>query len=134
MNIVARSALHNNAAVYKKSDLIKIVSSTQIICNLTNSNEKQWYIYLVNEVNGVDERQITLNNNPTLNYADLVLQPQTLNYGTYRLVFTVTMTGTNANGLFRSQIDTFVQIVPSGLVISALKSSQPMYGGTIEIA
>jgi hypothetical protein len=31
------------------------------------------------------------------------------------------------------QIDTFVQIIPSGLVLSTLRLSQPMYGGRIEI-
>ena len=96
------------------------------------SNQKQWDIYLVNELSGLDEKQIILQNNPTLKFADLVLQPNTLDYGIYRLVYTVTMTVTNSSQ-FSSKIDTFIQMVPSGLVISALKTSQPMYGGTIEI-
>jgi len=30
-------------------------------------------------------------------------------------------------------VDTYLRIIPSGLVLSSLKLSQPMYGGTIEI-
>ena len=55
----------------------------------------------------------------------LVIQPQTLSYGVYRVSFTLTASS--------SQIDTYIKIVPTGLVISALKSKQPMYGGTIQI-
>jgi hypothetical protein len=33
-----------------------------------------------------------------------------------------------------SQIDTFVKIIPSGLVLSTLSLNQPMYGGKIEIS
>ena len=32
-----------------------------------------------------------------------------------------------------SQVDTYVRIVPSGLIISSLSLIQPIYGGTIEI-
>jgi len=88
---------------------------------------------MLNEMTGLNERQIFINNNPTLNYAELVLQPQTLDYGLYRVVYTLKMSGANLTS-FESQIDTFIQIIPSGLVISALRSSQPMYGGTVEIS
>jgi len=132
INIISRQALFRNATVYKKSDFVNIVSSTKIICNLSTSNHKQWEIYLVSELNGLDKQQIHIVNNPTLNFAELVLQPNSLNYGIYRIVYSVTMSGTS-NSVFTSQIDTFIQIFPTGLVISALKSSQPIYGGTIEI-
>ena len=87
---------------------------------------------MLNQMTGLNERQIFLKNNPTLNYAELVLQPQTLNYGLYKIVYTLKLSGSNLT-TFQSQIDTFIQIIPSGLVISALRSSQPMYGGTVEI-
>jgi hypothetical protein len=88
---------------------------------------------MLNQMTGLNERKIFINNNPTLNYAELVLQPQTLDYGLYRVVYTLKMNGANLTS-FESQIDTFIQIIPSGLVISALRSSQPMYGGTVEIS
>jgi hypothetical protein len=88
---------------------------------------------MVNNVTGKDEKQIILKPNPTLAYAELVLQPQTLSYGLYRIVFTATTLSFNLTNKLSSSIDTFIAVVPSGLVISSLKLSKPMYGGTIEI-
>ncbi len=87
------------------------------------TNEKVWTIY------GQNEEQIVLKNNPTINYAELILQPHTLPYGLYRVVYTLTMIATN----FIDSSQTFIQIIPSGLVLSTLKSSQPIYGGTIQV-
>ena len=100
-----------------------------ILCpSLTNL--KQWTIYQVNELTGQDDQQILIKNNPTLGYAELVLQPQTLSYGLYKFVFTVTMA--NSKDVY-SSVYTFIKIIPSGLVLSSLELSQPMYGGTIQI-
>ena len=132
MDIVSRSYPYNNSKIYKKSDFIDIKSETTLKCKFSLINEKSWVIYMLNELTGINEQQIFLTDNPTVNYAELVIQPNTLAYGLYRFVYTVKMTGTNSNS-FQSQIDTFIQVIPSGLVISALKSSQPIYGGTIEI-
>ena len=68
-----------------------------------------------------------------MTYAELVLQPQTLSYGLYRIVFTATQILSNSTDKLSNSIDTFIRIVPSGLVISSLRLSKPMYGGTIEI-
>jgi hypothetical protein len=82
---------------------------------------------------GIDGKQIYLKSNPTLTYAELVLQPQTLSYGLYRIVFTATQILSNSTEKLSNSIDTFIEIIPSGLVLSSLKLSKPMYGGTIEI-
>jgi len=104
------------------------VSVTTINCLFSLINQKLWSIYTPNSY-GVDEQNVVIYDNPTINYAELVLQPQTLSYGFYRFIYSVTMSNNNLT----SKIDTFVKVIPSGLVISALRSSQPMYGGTIEI-
>jgi len=88
---------------------------------------------MVNSMTGIDEKQIYLNTNPTLAYAELVLQPQTLSYGLYRIVFTATQILSNSTEKLSNSIDTFIEIVPSGLVVSSLRLSKPMFGGTIEI-
>jgi hypothetical protein len=132
LDIVSRSYPYNNSKDYKKSNLIDIKSVTTINCGSYLINEKSWAIYMLNKLTGINEQQIFLTDNPTVNYADLVIQPNSLAYGLYRIVYTVKMTGSNSKSL-QSQIDTFIQVIPSGLVISALKSSIPMYGGTIEI-
>ena len=82
---------------------------------------------------GIDETQIILSANPTLSYAELVLQPQILSYGLYRIVFTASTVLFNSTNKLSNSIDTFIEIIPSGLVISSLRLSKPMYGGTIEI-
>jgi len=97
------------------------------------TNLKEWSIFMVNNMTGIDEKQIYLNTNPTLAYAELVLQPQTLSYGLYRIVFTASQTLFNSTNKLSNSIDTFIEIIPSGLVISSLKLSKPLYGGTIEI-
>jgi hypothetical protein len=102
------------------------VSRTQVNCANSLANLKEWSIFVVNNMTGKDETQIYLKTNPTLAYAELVLQPQTLSYGLYRIVFTATQ-------ILSNSIDTFIEIIPSGLVISSLRLSKPMYGGTIEI-
>jgi hypothetical protein len=86
---------------------------------------------MVNIMTGFDEEQIDLNTNPSLAYAELVLQPQTLSYGLYRIVFTATQIFSNSTEKLSNSIDTFIEIIPSGLVISSLRLSKPMYGGTI---
>ncbi len=116
-----------------KNDLINIVSVSQINCPNSLINTKEWSIYLINDLTtGGNEQQIILKNNPTLSYSELVLQPQTLSYGVYRILFTMTSIGLNSTK-YTNQDETFIEIKPSGLIISSLKLSKPIYGGTIEI-
>jgi hypothetical protein len=78
--IINDAATLQDPQINFKNDLIKIVGATTIKCN-EFSNQKEWTIF-----KGIypNEQQIFINNNPTMNYADLVLQPQTLSYGVYR--------------------------------------------------
>jgi hypothetical protein len=109
--------------------MIVLLGITKIKCASTLSNEKQWLIYKLNEVTGNVESRIDLINNPTLNYADLVIQPKSLEYGVYKIVYKVIMSNTS----FYEQVETFLKIEPSGLVLSSLRLMRPMYGGVIEI-
>ena len=50
-------------------------------------------------------------------------------------MFNMNMLSNYSNYSFRSETDTFIRIVASGLMISALHSSQPsQYGGLVEIS
>jgi hypothetical protein len=120
--------------IQKRNDLFSIVGKTNIKCDAFLANAKKWLIYEINEQNGLDMNQIDLVNNPTINYAQLVIQPQTLNYGLYRFVFNVTMTYRINSTIFSNQVYTYVRIEPSGLILSGLSLSQGIYGGTIEIS
>jgi len=113
--------------------MITISSMSQINCPNLLSNTKVWSIYMITDLTtGGNEKQIFLKNNPTFAYAQLVLQPQTLSYGVYRIVFTMTTISTDLTKS-SSQDETFIEITPSGLGVSSLKLSKPMYGGSIEI-
>ena len=130
MHVIPRSFTPNNSTIRKRFELIVIKGIIIITCNSTLLNERQWYIYKLNEAKGGhDESQINLINNPTVNYADLVIQPNSLDYGLYRCVFSVKMLNTS----LETQIETFLKIEHTGLVISSLRQKQPMFGGMIEI-
>ena len=133
LDIVSRFASYISPQVQKVSDLFSLIGTAIINCNATLSNVKQWLIYQVDTSTGNDLQQIVLSTNPTINYAQLVIQPNTFQPNTYHFIYTLTMTNTDSS-IFTGQIDTYLRITPSGLVISSLSLTQPMYGGTIEIS
>jgi hypothetical protein len=112
----------------KRNELIDIITVSTIVCPYL-STLKQWTIY---KIENQTEKQIQLQNNPTINYDELVLQPSTLDYGLFRVYYTFTMLYSDHQSV-TSSLEAFIQIIPSGLVLSTLKLSQPMYGGQIEI-
>ena len=128
---IMNSSNFSQPTMKKKNDLIDIVTSTKIKCS-PPSNTKQWSIYRVNKLTGINEEQIQIKNNPTINYAELVLQPQTLSYGLFRFVYTVTMINKGPTNV-SAKAETFILVIPSGLVLSTLKLIQPTFGGAIEI-
>ena len=134
LDIEHRSSYFYEPTVYKRNDLFTVISIVKINCNLTLTNVKRWSIFKVNEMSGRVVSEIILNENlnPTINYAELVMQPNSLKYGVYRIVFTLLMSNTNTL-VFRAKIDTHIQIVPSGIVVSALGVNRLDGGGTIEI-
>ena len=134
MDIDIKATNYLQPLIKKRNDLFSIVGKTNIKCDAFLANAKKWLIYEINEQNGLDMNQIDLVNNPTINYAQLVIQPQTLNYGLYRFVYNVTMTYRINSTIFSNQVYTCVRIEPSGLILSALSLSQGIYGGTIEIS
>ena len=127
--IVDAASNYTNSNRFKQNDLIELTSKITINCLTSLANQKQWSIHQLDQLTGNFLEEVFIANNPTITYACLVLQPKTLSYGLYKIIFTVTM----ENVSYTSFAETFIQIIPSGLVLSSLKSSQPMYGGTIEI-
>jgi hypothetical protein len=110
--------------------MIRLVGQTNLNCTTSLSNIKKWKIFSVNELTGQVQYEVTLKNNPTINYAELVLQPKTLSYGLYKLEYDVIM---EIDSTLTSLDFTYLKIAHSGLALSTLKLSQPMYGGTIQI-
>jgi len=122
--------------IKKRNDLISLIGITILNCATVLSNKKEWLIYEVNQQTGIDTNQIQMTNNPTINYAQVVIQPQTLVYGLYHFIYTVTMIlNSDSNSTsFSGQVSTYVQIEPSGIILSSLSLSQGIFGGTIEIS
>ncbi len=139
MNIEFKATSYLQPLLKNRNDLFSLVGLTDLNCKVVLSNEKKWLIFQINEQNGLDIDQIQLLNNPTIDYAQLVIQPQTLNYGLYRFVYKVALnmpvssSDTNSS-VFSSQVSTYVLIKPRGLILSTLSLRQGFYGGTIEIS
>ena len=133
LDIHQRALSFRTPAVLKRNDLITLIGITSLNCNIMLSNQKEWLIFKLSETNGNAVQQIMVMNNPTFNNAELVLQPNSLDYGVYQIVYSVTMLIADKTVAYNSRIDTFLKIVPSGLVISALYMSQSNGASTIDI-
>lgn len=64
-----------------------------------------------------------------MNYDQLVIQPATFGYGLYKLVFQVSMV---YNSIYTSQVYSYIQVKPSGLIVLAVYGSTG--GGTYQMA
>jgi hypothetical protein len=105
-----------------RSSLFTLLASIKLSCSLSINNTKLWSVYLVNSSNGMDIRKIDLPSSSFPSNAELVVPANLLNYGLYRFAFKVQMTSLNEDlSAFVSETSAFIQIVPSGLVIQALR-------------
>lgn len=105
-----------------RTKMITLLAESVLRCNLTLSNEKGWSLFLIDQTNGRHISRVDLSNNPTEKNAEIVIGPNSLNYGLYKFVFTVRMTGSNLMGrIFESSIDSYIKVVPTGIVVWGLK-------------
>jgi hypothetical protein len=72
-----------------RTDMIILSGTTELNCTSGLANQKQWYLYKVNDQTGALGAQISLSSNPTVNYAQLVIQPSTLSFGLYSAIYQV---------------------------------------------
>lgn len=89
VDIVNKSSLFYEAKIYQRSDMITLTSITDLNCSSSLGNQKQWILSKVNPQDGSDLFKISLASNPTATYAQLVIQPFTLAYGLYKVVYQV---------------------------------------------
>jgi hypothetical protein len=126
VNIESRAPNYTQPTIENYCSQFSLIGTTIILCNITLSNQKKWLIYSVNEQTGQDLSQFVYNDQST-STSTLIVQPNTLPYGIYRIVYTV------RKDCLYNEIDTFIKIQPSGLMLSTLSQRQGMYGGLIEI-
>lgn len=105
-----------------RTKMVILLAKTILRCNLTLSNERKWQLFLVNQTNGNHISQIDLSNNPTEKNSEIVIRPNILRFGLYKFVFNVRMIGSSLLGRrFESSIDTYLRVVPTGIVVWGLK-------------
>jgi hypothetical protein len=133
VDIEKKSPLFYSPSVHKKNELFSLIGSTVLACNVSAQNKKEWIVYKIDESTGMAQYSVSLPNNPTTEYAELVVQPNSLSYGLYMFRFRVSMLNANS-GVFEGQVESFVRVVPSGIVLSSLESARIPSGGTYELA
>jgi hypothetical protein len=103
----------------ERNSWLKLQGNTTLDCAVSLSNIKKWSIYQVDSKTGFNIRQIFQTENPSVYKSELVIQPNTLSYGLFKFVFSVKMLHSTIDlSNFKSEIETFVQIVSSGIVVS----------------
>lgn len=112
--------------VVERSELLKIRSTTVYTCLQNFTTKNFWRVFSINSET-LNETLVTFKNNPTVNQSELVIRSNTLFYGLYRISHTVLLevdTGyvKNINNLFESSLDTYVQIVPTGIAVFGLEN------------
>ena len=129
LSIESRAADFFSPAVYKRSQLVDILVSVKLDCSSALSNTKKWSVYKASAKNGQILSELSLSNNPTVFNSEIVVEPNFLSYGLYKFVFSVAMAGPGKSlDAFKSEIEHFVLIRPTGIVVSAL------YGGVNQVS
>ena len=132
ISIEKASSYFYEPTVYNRNELFSLKGRATIRCNISLENTKHWSLFRVDPSTGKDQSSLSLNDNPTVDYGELVVQPNVLDFGLYRFNFKVTMLNTQ-NALFESEQDTFVSIVPSGIYLSSLAANKIPDGGRYEM-
>lgn len=117
VDIINKASLFYEPKRQKISELLAIKSDTRVNCSIGSRNIKEWKIYRVDKINGQTGQLVNLIDNPTVNYAELVVQPNTLDLGLYKITYRISMLFDLA---FTSQSETFIEIIPSGIMILSL--------------
>ena len=105
------SALSNSPTVQPRSKILTISINVAFNCSLDFSVKSVWKAAQM--VNG-SYAPFSLNSNSL----QLVVQANTLPYGLYKFNFEVNLTS-SLGDIHSSSIDSFVEIVPSGLVVNS---------------
>ena len=106
----------------KRSKLFSLAGRIVFQCVNEKSslrNEKIWRVFAVDRSTGLVLYEVDLGTNPSKYYAELVLEPNTLSYGLFKLVFGVKLAGMST----AIESFTYLEIVPTGLALSAFKNA-----------
>jgi hypothetical protein len=99
-----------------RSSMFSLVTITYFGCNLTYTQANKWTLRRIDILTSMD-----LTTNPTSTQSELVIQANTLSYGTYEFTYQVSINTQNMIPL-TSSISTYIQIMPTGLAVFALQN------------
>ena len=106
-------AILKNPQEIKRSKLFSISTETYFVCNKPYKQKYQWKL---NQIYSDHINSIDLTSNPSSVSSEIVIQPNTLDYGLYEFIFQVSISGTS----FQSNTSTFIEITSSGLAVYVL--------------
>ncbi|RNA20960.1 hypothetical protein BpHYR1_030351 [Brachionus plicatilis] len=104
-------------AKFYRSDIIKYSTKLALF----------WTIYALDENDTIIEPEIKLEGNPTVNYSELVIKSNTLNYNKYKLVQNIMIkidTGNvkNVKNEINYTAEAYIHVVPSGIAPYSLEN------------
>ena len=105
-----------------RSDVLIISSTVLFYCNVKYRYEYRWVLKKLNKLTLDPVETIDLSSNPSSKYSELQIRENTLMYGLYQVELHVDVFYNETNKLTRFA-ETFVEIIPMGLIVSATKNS-----------
>ena len=103
---------------FKRSSIQK--HTGQVNFNPAGLNFSSVYVWKIFDQNN---NEISLISNPTANTIELNIAEKFFNYGLYRIVFNYSATIFATNEVQYSEIDTYVEVIPSGIIVAGLQNS-----------
>ena len=113
---IQQSYTQSNPGRIYRSALFSLSSITYFACNSSFTNSYAWSLTSM-----TSNANIALTTNPTLVSSELVIPANTLMYDLYKFTFIIQIS-TASNGILSNQVDTFIEIVPTGLAIFGIQN------------
>ena len=124
----------HNPLQIERSKLFTVSTNETSQCELEYTSKKSWELIKYDDSTQQYSINIDLSQNPTSSLNELVVHPNTLSYGLYKFNFTIRIQTVNFTKF--NSIQTYIEIIPTGLVIFALPNgiSQVLIGSSQSVS
>lgn len=118
LDIIDKTPYFFSPVKHKRGTLLRNIGTTSINCNVTIKNDKRWTILKVDPLTGNKIVDVDISQVSSEKASELALDPNFLDYGLYKFIFTVTLdTSKFSDGsVFTTDVHTYMEIVKSDLV------------------
>ena len=103
----------------QRSKMFSISTATYFWCNLTYTQTFKWFL---NKIYSNSSQSVDLSSNPSSISSEIVIKPNTLDYGVYEFICQVNILLTDSGKVYTNNASTFIQIIPTGLVVYTLQN------------